>query len=68
MLENKSATVFAARGGVYAGSDFDTQTPYLKHFLNFIGISDIHFVYAEGLNMGEEHANKAFAGASEKIN
>ena len=34
LLENKSATVFAARGGVYAGSDFDTQTPYLKHFLS----------------------------------
>lgn len=67
LLENKTARVFAARGGVYAGSDFDTQTPYLKHFLNFIGISDIKFVYAEGLNMGEEQANKAFAGASEKI-
>lgn len=67
LLENKSATVFAARGGVYAGSDFDTQTPYLKHFLNFVGISDVKFVYAEGLNMGEEQANKAFSQASEKI-
>ena len=67
LLENKSATVFAARGGVYAGSDFDTQTPYLKHFLNFIGISDVNFVYAEGLNMGEEQANSAFADANEKI-
>jgi FMN-dependent NADH-azoreductase len=67
LLENKSATVFAARGGVYAGSDFDTQTPYLKHFLNFVGISDVKFVYVEGLNMGEEQANKAFSEASEKI-
>ncbi|WP_394224018.1 FMN-dependent NADH-azoreductase [Alteromonas gracilis] len=67
LLENKSATVFAARGGVYAGSEFDTQTPYLTHFFNFIGISDVKFVYAEGLNMGEDIANKAFAAASEKI-
>ena len=35
--------------------------------LNFVGISDVKFVYAEGLNMGEEQANKAFAEASEKI-
>lgn len=67
LLENKSAVVFAARGGIYAGSDFDTQTPYLKHFLNFVGISDVKFVYAEGLNMGEEQAKDAFASASEKI-
>ncbi|BFT30484.1 NAD(P)H-dependent oxidoreductase [Alteromonas sp. D210916BOD_24] len=67
LLENKTAVVFAARGGVYAGSDYDTQTPYLKHFLNFIGISEVKFVYAEGLNMGEEQAQSAFASASEKI-
>ena len=67
LLENKSATVFAARGGVYAGSDFDKQTPYLKHFLNFVGINNVKFVYAEGLNMGEEQANEAFSAASEKI-
>ncbi|MEL7387597.1 MAG: NAD(P)H-dependent oxidoreductase [Pseudomonadota bacterium] len=67
LLENKTATIFAARGGVYSGSDFDTQTPYLKHFLNFVGISDVKFVYAEGLNMGEEQAKAAFSAANEKI-
>lgn len=67
LLENKSATVFAARGGVYAGTDFDTQSPFLQHFLGFVGISDVNFVYAEGLAMGEEQAKTAFAAASEKI-
>lgn len=67
LLENKSATVFAARGGVYAGTDFDTQSPFLQHFLGFVGISDVKFVYAEGLAMGEEQAKTAFAAASEKI-
>ncbi len=67
LLENKSALVFAARGGVYLGSEFDTQTPYIKHFLNFVGISEVKFVYAEGLSMGEDHAKQAFAEASEKI-
>ena len=67
LLENKSATVFAARGGVYAGTEFDTQSPFLQHFLGFVGISDVKFVYAEGLAMGEEQAKTAFAAASEKI-
>ena len=67
LLENKSATVFSARGGIYAGSDFDTQTPYLKHFLNFIGIKKINFVYAEGLNMGEEQATKSIEQAKGEI-
>ena len=67
LLENKSATVFSARGGIYAGSDFDTQTPYLKHFLNFIGIKEINFVYAEGLNMGEEQATKSIEQAKGEI-
>ena len=67
LLENKSATVFSARGGIYAGSDFDTQTPYLKHFLNFIGIKEINFVYAEGLNMGEEQATKSIEQAQGEI-
>lgn len=67
LLENKSATVFAARGGIYAGTEFDTQSPFLKHFLGFVGITDVNFVYAEGLAMGEEQAKTAFASASEKI-
>lgn len=67
LLENKTATVFAARGGIYAGTDFDTQTPFLQHFLGFVGINDVNFVYAEGLAMGEEQANSAFAAANKKI-
>lgn len=51
LLKNKQAYVMAARGGAYAGTDKDTQTPYLQTFLRFIGIEDIRFVYAEKLNM-----------------
>jgi len=67
LLEGKNATVFAARGGMYQGSALDTQTPYLTHFLNFIGINEIKFVYAEGLNMGEVQAKDSFASARSKI-
>jgi FMN-dependent NADH-azoreductase len=63
MLENKKVYVFAARGGIYAGTTKDTQTPYIRNFLGFIGITDVEFTYAEGLNMGEEIKQAALAKA-----
>lgn len=67
LLENKKVYVLAARGGLYAGTDKDSQTQYLKDVFAFIGLSDVEFVYAEGLAMGEEMANNAWSQANEKI-
>lgn len=63
MLVGKKAYVFAARGGLYAGTPADTQTPYVRDFLSFIGIGDVEFVYAEGLAMGDAPREKALAEA-----
>lgn len=54
LLSGKKAYIFATRGGRYAGTPFDVQTGYVRNILCFIGITDVEFVYAEGLNMGEE--------------
>jgi FMN-dependent NADH-azoreductase len=54
LLGGRKAYVLAARGGRYRGTPADTQTGYVRDFLNFIGIVDVEFIYAEGLNMGEE--------------
>jgi FMN-dependent NADH-azoreductase len=47
----KKAIVAAARGGAYSGDSpvafLDQQTPYLKLVLGFIGLTDLHFAYAE---------------------
>jgi len=51
LLGGKQAYVFAARGGLYAGTPKDTQTPYIRTFLGFLGITDVQFTYAEGLNI-----------------
>ncbi len=67
LIADKPVTVLAARGGVYAGTDYDTQTPYIRHIFGLMGITSVNFVYAEGLNMGEEAAEKAFSAANEKI-
>ena len=49
LLTGKQVYVFAARGGLYAGTTKDTQTGYVRDFLAFLGMTDIEFVYAEGL-------------------
>src|SRR5688572_27602022 len=53
LLKGKKAYVFAARGGVYLGTTADTQTAYVRDYLAFLGITDVEFVYAEGLAMGD---------------
>ncbi|HSD61070.1 MAG TPA: NAD(P)H-dependent oxidoreductase [Burkholderiales bacterium] len=67
LLTGKKVYVFASRGGRYAGSPLDSQTTYVRDFLKFIGIEDVEFVYAEGLNLGDESKAAALAGAREQL-
>ena len=67
LLKGKRAIILAARGGKYSGTPMDTQTTYLRDFLRFIGITDVEFVYAEGLSMGEESAEHARQQADARI-
>ena len=41
--------------------------PYLKTVLSFLGMTDIQFVYAEGLAMGPEAEQQALASAQSQI-
>ncbi|HYD94437.1 MAG TPA: NAD(P)H-dependent oxidoreductase [Noviherbaspirillum sp.] len=63
LLTGKKVYVFAARGGQYVGTPADTQTAYVRDFLRFIGLSDVEFVYAEGLALGEEGKQASLARA-----
>ncbi len=65
LLKDKPVYVIAARGGIYAGQAADTQSQYLKNFLGFVGLKDVRFIYAEGLNMGQK--DQAFAAAKSEI-
>jgi FMN-dependent NADH-azoreductase len=67
LLTGKKAYVLAARGGLYAGSPADTQTAYVRLLLGFLGITDVEFVYAEGLAISAESREKALASARAKI-
>ena len=67
LLTGKQAYVFAARGGRYAGTPRDTQTPHVRDFLRFLGIGDVEFVYAEGLALGDASRQAALAQAQSAI-
>lgn len=67
LLTGKRAYVFAARGGIYAGTPLDTQTGYVRDFLRFIGISDVNFIYAEGLAVSPESKAAGLAKAVAEI-
>ncbi len=67
LLSGKKVYIFAARGGQYAGTALDTQTTYVRDFLQFLGLDDVEFVYAEGLNMGEQTREQALADAKQRL-
>ncbi|GIZ11429.1 FMN-dependent NADH-azoreductase [Pseudomonas sp. NCCP-436] len=67
LLNGKRAFVLTARGGIYAGSALDHQEPYLRQALAFIGIHDVQFIHAEGLNMGGEFSEKGLAQARARL-
>ncbi|MGE6606344.1 FMN-dependent NADH-azoreductase [Halomonas sp. NPDC076908] len=67
LVEGKRAIILAARGGQYAGTEFDSQTPHLKTMLGLMGITDVNVVYAEGLNMGEQQRAAALKEAFQAI-
>lgn len=67
LLKGKTVYVAFARGGRYRDTPADSQTPYLKTVLGFLGLTDVHFIYAEGLNMGPESAARGFAVAESDL-
>jgi FMN-dependent NADH-azoreductase len=67
LLKGKKVYVALTRGGQYRNAPSDTQVPYLKTILSFLGMSDMQFVYAEGLAMGPEAEQSALASAQSQI-
>lgn len=67
LLKGKKVYVVLTRGGLYRNTPNDTQMPYLKAFLAFLGMTDVEFIYAEGLAMGPAAEEKAFHEAHAQI-
>lgn len=56
LLSGKRALVVMASGGVEMGSPADFVTPYLRHVLAFIGITDVEFIAGDRVNVDAEAA------------
>ncbi len=67
LLKGKTVYVALTRGGKYRNTPADSQVPYLTTVLSFLGMTDLHFVYAEGLAMGADAEQAALASAYEQI-
>lgn len=67
LLTDTKAVVVLTRGGQYKDTAFDVQVPYIKLFLGFVGITDVEFIFAEGIAMGEEAKESAVLTAKEKL-
>jgi FMN-dependent NADH-azoreductase len=65
----KKVIVASARGGEYAGDSalLDHQAPYLKFILGFIGLTDVHFVYANNQMRGPDAAEAGVKAGVEQV-
>lgn len=68
LLDGKKAYLVVATGGVPVGSAVDFATPYLKHVLGFIGITDVEIIAADRLNsQAEESMDSARARIADVV-
>ncbi|WEZ83736.1 FMN-dependent NADH-azoreductase [Rhizobium sp. 32-5/1] len=71
LAKGKKVIVASTRGGHYSGASpvaaMDHQEAYLTTVLGFIGITDVEFIRAEGLAMGDDAKQSAIAGAEKVI-
>ncbi|EJD6059787.1 NAD(P)H-dependent oxidoreductase [Acinetobacter baumannii] len=57
LVEGVKAVVVSSRGGIHVGQETEAVTPYLKAVLGLMGIHEVEFIYAEGLDMQAYRSN-----------
>lgn len=67
LVKGKRVIVLTSRGGIHKDGPSDLVVPYLNIFLGFLGMTDVEFVFAEGIAYGPEVATKAQESAKEAI-
>ncbi|GAB5389154.1 MAG: NAD(P)H-dependent oxidoreductase [Alphaproteobacteria bacterium] len=65
LLADRPVRLIASRGGNYEGSPIDFQVPYLVQIMNFIGITSVTTITAEGTAMGQDGIAQAEATLNE---
>jgi len=65
LLTGKKAYVVVARGGQYGHTH--AHATYVRDFLAFLGITDVEFIYVEGLAVSPTAKEAALAKAKERL-
>lgn len=66
LVEGVKAVVVSSRGGIHVGQETEAVTPYLKAVLGLMGIHDVDFIYAEGLDM-QAYRNNSLDMANQQV-
>jgi FMN-dependent NADH-azoreductase len=68
---DKTVVIASTRGGAYGpdspAAAFDHQETYLKAVFGFLGVTDIRFLRAEGLNVSPEQKEKSIHAARGRV-
>ena len=67
LLADKKVYVLLSTGGQHQEGVTDFLRPYLRTFLGFVGMKDVEFIVADGLNMGEAHRKEGLRKAHAQI-
>ncbi|VEP14529.1 FMN-dependent NADH-azoreductase 1 (fragment) [Hyella patelloides LEGE 07179] len=67
VTDDKKILVITTRGGSYKNSPLDFQEPYLKAIFELIGVTDVSFIHAENLAMGDEARQQSLSQARQVI-
>ncbi len=71
LATGKRVILVQAHGGQYCNTQaqsIDFVTPYLKHMLGFMGMTEVDVIHVEGTIFGEEAAEKAVIAGIERAN
>jgi FMN-dependent NADH-azoreductase len=69
LLKNRKLIVVSSRGGDYSSpamQKMDFVEPYLRQIAGFVGITDVTFIKAEPMNMGEPMHTNALDAAKKQ--
>ncbi|TVP56649.1 MAG: FMN-dependent NADH-azoreductase [Nodularia sp. (in: Bacteria)] len=68
---SKKVLIITSRGGTFPPGTpyeaYDQQVPYLRAILGFMGLTDVTFIHADSLNLGDEPRQKSIAAAKDAI-
>jgi FMN-dependent NADH-azoreductase len=63
----RKVIIASGRGGIHGNGPADFQENYLRQVFNFLGITDVEFVRAEGVAYSPQHRADALAAAHAAI-